>query len=363
MSEVRKISRQEVPILVPKVPKYSEYLHYLEEIDSNNIFSNFGPLNSRLIANLVSYMGLESWQIQTVANATLGIEGAIATANISLTHKWAMPSWTFTATAAACSRSGIDFQFVDIENSWRADLDGHFAGLVDVLPFGDDLNFKRPYFDDLDCIIVDAAASFDSLKDIKIPDHIPIAILISLHATKCLPAGEGGVFITNREEWADRFKSWSNFGMSENRISNLLGTNAKMSEINSAIALASLDKWEDTKTEIQVRNSKAMAIISKYNLSTTSALEKNYATPYWIVKFKDSNQKNKIRLAFKQNSISTRDWWSSGCHNMPAYRNVPYKSLSKTDHAYEISLGLPFHHKLTEDYWTDVDSILSSYLN
>jgi dTDP-4-amino-4,6-dideoxygalactose transaminase len=148
MSEVRKISRQEVPILVPKVPKYSEYLHYLEEIDSNNIFSNFGPLNSRLIANLASYMGLESWQIQTVANATLGIEGAIATANISLTHKWAMPSWTFTATAAACSRSGIDFQFVDIENSWRADLDGHFAGLVDVLPFGDDLNFKRPYFDD-----------------------------------------------------------------------------------------------------------------------------------------------------------------------------------------------------------------------
>jgi dTDP-4-amino-4,6-dideoxygalactose transaminase len=363
MSEVRKIGRQEVPILVPKVPKYSEYLHYLEEIDSNNIFSNFGPLNSRLIANLASYMGLESWQIQTVANATLGIEGAIATANISLTHKWAMPSWTFTATAAACSRSGIDFQFVDIENSWRADLGGHFAGLVDVLPFGDDLNFKRPYFDDLDCIIVDGAASFDSLKDIKIPDHIPIAIIISLHATKCLPAGEGGVFITNREEWANRFKSWSNFGMSENRISNLLGTNAKMSEINSAIALASLDKWEDTKTEIQVRNSKAMAITSKYNLSTTAALEKNYATPYWIVKFKDSNQKNKIRLAFKQNSISTRDWWSSGCHNMPAYRNVPHKSLSKTDHAYEISLGLPFHHKLTEDYWNHVDSILSLYLN
>lgn len=363
MFGAQKTTRQEVPILVPKVPKYTEYAHYLDEIDANNTYSNFGPLNSRLRTNLASYMGLKGWQLQTVANATLGIEGAIATSNMSLTQKWATPSWTFTATAAACFRSGIDFQFVDIEDSWRADLGGHFSGLVDVLPFGDDLNFNRPYFDRLDCLIVDAAASFDSLKNIKIPDHIPIAILISLHATKCLPAGEGGVFITNSEEWANRFKSWSNFGMNESRISNLLGTNAKMSEINSAIALASLDKWEDTKAEIQLRNSKAIAITNKYDLSTTSALEKNYATPYWIVKFKDSNQKNKMRLAFKQKSISTRDWWASGCHNMPAYRNVPYKSLSKTNHAYEISLGLPFHHKLTEDYWTDVDSVFSSYLN
>lgn len=363
MFGAQKTPRQEVPILVPKVPKYTEYAHYLDEIDANNTYSNFGPLNSRLRTNLASYMGLKGWQLQTVANATLGIEGSIATSNMSLTQKWATPSWTFTATAAACFRSGIDFQFVDIEDSWRADLGGHFSGLVDVLPFGDDLNFNRPYFDRLDCLIVDAAASFDSLKNIKIPDHIPIAILISLHATKSLPAGEGGVFITNSEEWANRFKSWSNFGMNESRISNLLGTNAKMSEINSAIALASLDKWEDTKAEIQLRNSKAIAITNKYDLSTTSALEKNYATPYWIVKFKDSNQKNKMRLAFKQKSISTRDWWASGCHNMPAYRNVPYKSLSKTNHAYEISLGLPFHHKLTEDYWTDVDSIFSSYLN
>jgi dTDP-4-amino-4,6-dideoxygalactose transaminase len=362
MSALDSLHRKTTPILVPKVPTYSDYSHYLKQIDEEKVYTNFGPLNSKLISRLGIYLGLESWQILTVANATLGIEGAILTSGVDSEGRWAVPSWTFTATAAACARSNIDFEFVDIDQSWRPTLKSEFTGLIDVLPFGDDLDFNRPYFQNLNCIIVDAAASFDALKRVKIPDGIPIAILISLHATKSLPAGEGGIFLTNDRNWAKRFRSWTNFGLDDNRISHFVGTNAKLSEMNCAIALASLDKWDQTRNEIQLRNSKALTLIKDYNLNTTSALEKNYATPYWIVKFKEINQKKQIELAFKESYFSTRNWWSSGCHTMPAYRNVPFHSLVETNNASNVSIGLPFHHELTDNYWEEVESIFSKFL-
>ena len=363
MSALDSLRQKTLPILVPKVPKYSDYVHYLEQIDEEKIYTNFGPLNSKLISRLGIYLGLEPWQIQTVANATLGIEGAILTSGVNSKNSWAVPSWTFTATAAACARSNINFEFVDIDQSWRPILKSKFTGLIDVLPFGDDLDLSRPYFQNLNCIIVDAAASFDALKKVKIPDGIPIAILISLHATKSLPAGEGGVFLTNDRNWAQRFRSWTNFGLDDTRISHFVGTNAKLSEINCAIALASLDKWDLTRNEIQIRNNKALRLIKDYDLNTTPALEKNYATPYWIVKFKGINQKKQIELAFKESNFSTRNWWSSGCHSMPAYRDVPYNSLVETNNASSISLGLPFHHELTDNYWKQVESIFSKVIN
>ena len=209
---------------------------------------------------------------------------------------------------------------------------------------------------------MDAAASFDALKKVKIPDGIPIAILISMHATKSLPAGEGGIFLTNSREWAKRFKSWTNFGLDDNRISNIVGTNAKLSELNCAVALASLDKWDQTRTDIQHRNSKALILTNDHGLKTTDALEKNYATPYWIVKFEDINQKKQIEIAFKKSFLSTRNWWSSGCHTMPAYRNIPFTSLAETNKASDVSIGLPFHHELTDNYWEEVNSIFSKFI-
>ena len=332
-------------------------------IDSQKIYSNFGPLNTLLISRLASRLKLEPWQLQTVANATLGIEGALATSGIASTSKWATPAWTFTATASACVRSGIEFEFIDIDSDWRADLNVNFTGLVDVLPFGDNLNFNRKNFNSLECIVVDAAASFDALEKIELRNDIPIAIIISLHATKSLPAGEGGIFITNRKNWSNRFKSWTNFGIHEERISNFVGTNAKMSEFNCAIALASLDKWDQTKVEIKTRNVKAKKILRKYNLSTTPALDKNFATPYWIVKFNNSEQKAIIKKWMEKSKISTRDWWNSGCHNMPAYKTIQFKSLDNTNQAFSTSLGLPFHHELTEEYWEQIDDIFLSHLN
>ena len=152
MVEVNSFNQKLIPILVPKVPTYSDYVHYLEQIDKEKVYTNYGALNSTLISRLGIYFGLETWQIQTVANATLGIEGAILTSNVNSEGRWAVPSWTFTATAAACVRAKINFEFVDIDKSWRPITKSNFTGLIDVLPFGDDLDFNRPYVQNLSAL-------------------------------------------------------------------------------------------------------------------------------------------------------------------------------------------------------------------
>ena len=85
-----------IPILVPNVPKYRSLKKYLKRVDSARIYSNFGPLNAELIFRLSKFLGVPERNIQTAANATLALEGAIRTSDESKLD-WEMPSWTFAA--------------------------------------------------------------------------------------------------------------------------------------------------------------------------------------------------------------------------------------------------------------------------
>lgn len=340
--------QRQIPILVPSMPKYNEIEKYLKLIDENLIYSNFGPLNMELVNRLGSYFNLRANQVATASNATLAIQGAISTSGFKDVSHWSVPSWSFTATAAASVASGIDFSFTDVDLEGRVIPDKRSTSIVDVLPFGDDLALDRlPSKNEL--VVVDAAASFDALKSVEFDSSKRVGIVVSLHATKLLGAGEGGVFISNDDEWVARFKRWTNFGFSDGAIrkSEFVGTNAKLSEYGAAVALASLDSWENQRTKIRELNEVALEICLLTGLRPTLALQKNYATPYWIVETDSSEHKLQISERLKSSGISFRNWWADGCHNMPAYKNVPVSDLRNTEMLSKIQIGLPFHNQLS----------------
>ena len=342
------------------MPKYKELENYLKRIDENLIYSNFGPLNLELIARLAGYFNLNINQIATASNATLGLHGAISTSGYSSSGHWSVPSWSFTATAAAAVASGIDFSFTDVDLEGRIIPDEKSTSVVDVLPFGDDLAIDR-LPGKIEVVVVDAAASFDALKSLKFKSSKRVGIVVSLHATKLLGAGEGGIFISNDTEWVTRFKKWTNFGFTDGAVreSEFLGTNAKLSEYAAATALASLDSWADRRTKLQELNRVALDISLTAGLSPIAALQKNYATPYWIVETESPIHKLEISMRLKSDGISFRDWWAGGCHKMPAYRNVPRTELRNTELLSEIQLGLPFHNQLSGN---DLDRIKRALL-
>lgn len=96
-------------------------------------------------------------------------------------------------------------------------------------------------------VIVDAAAAFGS----QWLNGAQGTLVFSMHATKSLPAGEGGLVVSSRIGLARKVRQLSNFGINLDPKLGLAvgtlayaGTNAKMSEYHAAIALEMLTHWE-----------------------------------------------------------------------------------------------------------------------
>jgi dTDP-4-amino-4,6-dideoxygalactose transaminase len=347
-----------VHISKPVLPTYEALKPYIEKIDQTNIYANFGPLVNEFESRLADYFQIPVSQLATCSNATDAIEGAIRTSG-SVSERWDAPSWTFTATAAALVASGAEFTFRDIDDTQRIRVDSSFQNIIEVLPFGEGLDFDRQVFPTQN-LLIDGAASFDALKAIELPTDRRVGVVLSFHATKTLSTGEGGLFISNDPEWVSEFKQWSNFGMWGSRISNVPGSNSKMNEYSAAIGLASLDSWQVTRLQWLEQMKKAKALSESVGLKVNKSLENRLVSPYWILQLESSSQIAKLIAILEQNGIDWRRWWELGCHKMGAYSGQSAENLLKTEATSKLQIGLPLHLKLTNGNWEVLSNALSS---
>jgi dTDP-4-amino-4,6-dideoxygalactose transaminase len=350
--------RSLIKVFEPFPPSYKELEPFLMQIERNNWFTNFGPLHDDLICKFSKYFNFPSNQIVLFPNATLAIAGAIAALNLK-NKQWLVPSWTFAATPSAIIFGGGTPYFVDIDEEWRAKLHKKNGNLVDVLPFGDSL---RENLNETkgDYQIIDGAASFDSLRGFKLPSNKSVGVIVSLHATKLMSTGEGGVFITNNESWANSVRDWTRFGFQNGkRVSNFVGINAKFSEYQAALGLVSFKNWQTQREKILKLNSIVLDLTLRNGFEASPATFKGYATPYWILKTSSKKQKINLVKNFAQLRIETRDWWESGCATMPAFKRFKKDSLSATYKTSNEVVGLPFHLNLSDKDFDRIDSALN----
>lgn len=349
-----------VPVQQPRLPTVNKIAPYLERIDASRIYSNFGPLNTELERRLSEMLGLPSVQVVSASSATLALQGAVATSPNDGGETWEIPSWTFTATASSVLQAGKEIKFVDVDKEWRAEFTNGAQGAIDVLPFGLNPEFSRSRFSTN--FVVDAAASFDALtkSDCLFSDK-PVAYVLSLHATKALPAGEGGVFITNDENWGIRFRRWSNFGLNPQRTSIELGTNAKLSEYHAAVGLASLDAWNETASAWQNQMARAKILSSQFDLKPHLALERDLISPYWLVKLENPTERNRLETLATGMGIGTRRWWQDGSAKMSAYQSSKSGVLTETNDLASTVIGLPMYLDMGESEWNHVRVLLEEF--
>lgn len=339
-----------VKIMSPILPTSDKLLPYLNSIDNNGIYSNFGPLELSLRERLARHFGIPTSLIVTCTNATLGILGALETSQMPEDTTWELPAWTFTATSAAMAYSRYNAKFVDVDAMGRVVPSKEATAIIDVLPFGDEWEHSR-LSEKVGAVVVDAAASFDAIREIPLDRKEPFAMILSLHATKILPAGEGGLFISNDPSWVIRFQNWTRFGMQVGRVSTSIGLNAKLSEYAAAICHASLDEWIQIRESWVALGKKAANISDQFGIRGTEAAQKGFVSPYWIINLSSERQKSNFVIHLNKLGIETRDWWESGCHKMPAYKDFKRDDLIMTDGLANKTLGLPFHLCLTDTEW------------
>jgi len=328
-----------VPVMKPRTPELGALVSRFESVRESGQFSNFGPQVAALEHRIAAFIGAPSDCVVVVSNATAGITAAVAELG---GQKWLAPSWTFSATLAAAIQAGVSVHFGDINphTQWLDVPEGDsFDGDILVAPFGS--GFNTTVFDPARLRVIDAAASIAA----DLPDFSEMPesnmVVFSLHATKVLGIGEGGVVVCGSAERAELIRRRVNFGFGVDRVSNVVGFNAKMPEFQAAIGHAVLDDWEIERHEWLDARRKVVEIQDSLGLNPLVS-DVNTITPYWIIDVGDESVRNTLERVCERNGVQTRRWWGSGCHTMPAYLDIPFVSLNHTEHIASRYLGLPF---------------------
>ena len=105
----------DLPFGRPKLPTTHSILPFLQQIDRQRWYANFGPLVRRFEAELAAHSGVEADSVVTVSNATIGIVLALQDCIGAKRGLCMLPAWTHVATGSAALTAGLTPFFVDVD--------------------------------------------------------------------------------------------------------------------------------------------------------------------------------------------------------------------------------------------------------
>lgn len=342
-----------LPVCRPRLPTADRLLPYIARIDAARWYSNYGPLVLELEHRLARRWDLQAGTVATFANATLALTLALQALARPGAPLCLMPSWTFAATAHAVRAAGLEPWFLDVDPSGELSpqtvrdslpqLPAEVAAVVAVAPFGRPLD-PAPWAalrDDIGVpVVIDAAAGFDGVR----PGPVPA--IVSLHATKSLAAGEGGLLVSDDCELIAECRQRATFGFRGGRQALVLGTNAKMPEYSAAVALAALDDWEATRAAWRA----AAAGYRRHapgNVALAPEFGESWVSSTCVVTSESGNS-FPMAAGCAAAGIETRRWWEAGCHAQPAFAGCGAAPLPMTARLARATLGVPFFVDMSE---------------
>lgn len=251
----------QIPLLTPLLPDAAALRPYLERIDQSHYYSNFGPLVNELevrLSRLFAAQTSHPMHATTVSSATSGLELALSSLGLAPGSRVLVPALTFVASLTAIIRAGLVPVVTDIDpTNWlltpeiarQAVMASGARAVLAVATFGlaQDTQAWHLFQQETGArVVIDAAGAFGS-QWLKVAD---VPVVFSMHATKSLSAGEGGFLVSGNPQQNQLIRQLSNFGINLDPHADLpaghlshIGTNAKLSEYQAAVAHASLDQW------------------------------------------------------------------------------------------------------------------------
>lgn len=354
------MSKPNIPIMKPLLPSAETILPYLQEIDQNHWYSNLGPLVQKLELRMCQHFNLPDGCVGTLSSGTSAIIDILRALDVPSNYEAfaILPSWTFIATPASAIAVGLTPYFADVDSeSWALtpeivkkilpDIPGKVGVVIPVCPFGvpQDVGTWDVFTEETGIpVVIDAAAAFDSITSVPeaAPGRTPMAV--SLHATKVLGMGEGGMAVSTNTDLIARVREMSNFGFhGYGKKIERPGTNSKMSEYAAAVGHAALDHWQEKRDgwlKLKLQYINALTGITNDQI-TSPWLAEEWISSTCNIRLSEGNAEEVIeRLA--EHGIESRRWWGRGCHRQPAYAGYPQHDLSVTRKLGESVIALPF---------------------
>lgn len=232
----------------PLLPSLDDLSHDLRTALESKWLSNHGPYVRRLEDRLREALGAE--HAIAVSSCTLGL--VVTLAALDLHGEVLVPSFAFPAAAHAIHWAGCKPVFLDVDpKTWTLSPESarRMRGPRTVAVLALNMFGIPPDLDALVASVPDLPVICDEAHGFlahRVSRARPAARVYSLHATKTVVAGEGGVVCTDDEDLAARIRSLINFGFTDGYDCEKIGLNAKMPELSAILALHHLERVETT---------------------------------------------------------------------------------------------------------------------
>jgi dTDP-4-amino-4,6-dideoxygalactose transaminase len=272
-----------------------------------------------------------------------------------------LPSHTFVATADAVVRNGAIPIFADIDpETYCIDtqairkivtprtrvilpvhLYGHPADMAPILEIAEEHSLS---------VIEDACQAHGAEYRDKKAGSIGSIGCFSFYPGKNIGAyGDAGCLVTDDPNLSDRLMMLRNYGQKEKYVSECIGINSRMDEIQAAILrvkLDHLDQWNNRRREIaRVYNE----IFSGSLIETP--VERSYARHVYHLYIVRTTRRDMMRHLLEIQGIETGIHYPVPVHKQPVYRNIlgSVFSLPKTEKICNQILSLPMNPWLDEE--------------
>jgi dTDP-4-amino-4,6-dideoxygalactose transaminase len=343
--------------LIPDLPTAAELLPWLTRIDANRWYTNSGPLVCEFEQRLAGFLSEGSAvSVVTLSSGMSALELGLHALGVGAGKRVLLPALTFPATALAVMRCGAEPVFCDVSpDRWvmtpaiarqalereRIDLAMPVACFGMPLPAQSWDEFVR---ETQVTVLADAAAALGA-QNVGRSVHWAF----SLHATKPMGVGEGGLFVTADAALADKVRRLANFSFEARVVHSRHGTNAKLSEFAAAVGLAQLERWPQLLERRRRFFDEYRAHLRQLPQVGVQPLQSPPAT--FCVRLPIDAAAAAVALA--DANIETRRWYWPPLHEHPAFGNASLIGpggevrLPVTERLARALLGLPFHTRLT----------------
>ncbi|HSH00202.1 MAG TPA: DegT/DnrJ/EryC1/StrS family aminotransferase [candidate division Zixibacteria bacterium] len=312
-----------------------------------------------------------------LSSATAGLELALRTLDIGPGAEVIVPSFTFSATAAAALYLGATPVFADIDSltlnldhaSVRARITRRTKALIAVDIAGAPCDYRalrqicreHKLF-----LICDAAHSLGAGYRNKPVGSLGDITIFSFYSTKNITAGEGGAALTNNKRLAERLRRLSLHGLTSSTAERNrggkwrydvteLGRKANLSDINAALALSQLtqlNKKLAARSRRAERYHTALAPYRDYLNTPPSQPHAEQAWHLYIIKLNPAAWKiGRDRFIDELSRLGV----GAGVHYIPVHRlsafrtyaRRPATTLPATESVWQNVVTLPLYPELT----------------
>ena len=354
---------ENIPIVRPSFADYTndELMDTIRSILRSNMVTN-GPTVEQLEESLASFLEVD--HVIAVSSCTLGLALAIQAAGLT-GGRALLPSFTIAATANAAWWNRCNVGFVDI------DL-GTFNMSVDHLKqamSADDVDFIMPVHifgnpsavreieslavDYGAKVVYDAAhalgASFDGQK----VGRFGLFEVFSGGPTKTLSSLEGGFVATNEPQIAETIRLTRNYGITPDYDCVVPGLNARMTEVNAAVALALLkdiDSFVKRRVSYAKLYQSILGDIPGLTFQNTTKGGESALNYFGVVvnpdEFGLSNRE--LEMALRAENIHTKVYFHPPIHRHTAYIQESGRSLPATEYLAERIICLPLYNSMDD---------------